>query len=222
MASQPELLQTCLQDAAAAGRIALEHCIDDAAAGLQIAETQSQKMADRDRMATAWRELLKNKPAWAAQYPVALLAAFNVGFSNTARASLLSSGIFVPAQSAPGASAALSSQSKLAALDAMSLVDDRDVSQAIESSRLLQQLMPVVEQPLAELDKLISAMQGLPNVRPELNPLRPEAFATSLRELIDAAPAEPAVHSLWLKYLTASLDRSAYCEGLRMIGSSDT
>ena len=207
MASQPELLQTCLQDAAAGGRAALEHCIDDAIAGLQIAETQSQKMADRDRMATAWRALQKNKPVWAAQFSSALLTAFNAGFSNTARSALLSSGIFVPAQSAPGAAAALSSQNKLSALDAMRLVDDHDVSQAIESSRLLQQLMPVVEMPLAELDKLISAMQGLPNVRPELNPLRPEAFATSLRELIDAAPAEPAVHSLWLKYLAPPLGR---------------
>ena len=207
MASQPELLQTCLQEAAAAGRTALEHCIDDAVAGLQIAETQSQKIADRDRMATAWRELQKNKPIWAVQYPVALLTTFNVGVSDTARAALLSSGIFLPAQSAPGAAAAPFSQSKLAALDALSLVDDHDVSQAIESSRLLQQLMPVVELPLAELDKLISAMQGLPNVRPELNPLRPEAFATSLRELILAVPAEPAVHSLWLKYLAAPLGR---------------
>ena len=173
-------------------------------------------MAERDRIATAWRELLANKPAWAAQYPGALLTAFNVGFSTTARAALLSEGIYVPAQSAPGAAAYRTDQSaaaapinqiRLAALDALSLVDDHDVSQAIESSRLLQQLMPVVELPLAELDKLISAMQGLPNVRPELNPLRPEAFATSLRELIVAVPAEPAVHSLWLKYLAAPLGR---------------
>ncbi len=185
----------------------MEHCIDEAVAGLQIAETQSQKMSDRDRMATAWRELQKNKPLWAAQYPASLLAAFNVGFSNTARSALLSSGIFVPAQSVPGTAAAPLSQSRLTALDSMSLVDDRDVSQAIESSRLLQQLLPVVELPLAELDKLISAMQGLPNVRPEMNPLRPDAFATTLRELIIAAPAEPAVHSLWLKYLAPPLGR---------------
>ncbi len=207
MASQPELLQTCFQEAAAAGRAALEHCIDNAVAGLQIAETQSQKTADRDRMAMAWRELQKNKPAWAAQYPGALLTAFNVGFSDTARAALLSDGIYLPAQSAPSAAAAPLSQSKLDVIDALRLVDDDDVSQAIESSRLLQQLMPVVELPLAELDKLISAMQGLPNVRPELNPLRPEAFATSLRELIVAVPAESAVHSMWLKYLAPPLGR---------------
>ena len=207
MASQPELLQTCIRDAAAAGGTALEHCIDDAIAGLQIAETQSQKMADRDQIASAWQALQKNKPVWAAQFSGALLTTFNVGFSNTARSALLASGIFVPAQSAPGAAAPQPGQSKLAALDAMSLVDDHDVSQAIESSRLLQQLMPVVELPLAELDKLISAMQGLPNVRPELNLLRPEAFATSLRELIAAAPADPAVHSLWLKYLAPPLGR---------------
>ena len=216
MASQPELLQTCFQEAAAAGRTALEHCIDDAVAGLQIAETQSMKMADRDRMATAWRELQKNRPLWAAQYPAALLKAFNVGFSNTARAALLSDGIFLPARPTTGASpyptdqslaAAPFLQSSPGALDALRLVDDDDVSQAIESSRLLQLLIPVVEQPLAELDKLISAMQGLPNVRPELNPLRPDVFATSLRELVFAAPAEPAVRSLWLKYLTAPLGR---------------
>ena len=216
MPSQPELLQTCLQEAAAAGRTALEHCIDDAVAGLQIAETQSGKMADRDLMATAWRELQRHKSLWAAQYPVALLTAFNVGVSNTARATLLSDGIFLPAQPAAGATAyrtdqsaavAPFSQSSLAAFDALRLVDDDDISQAIESSRLQQLLMPVVEQPLAELDKLISAMQGLPNVRPELNPLRPEAFAASLRELVFAAPAEPAVHSMWLKYLTAPLGR---------------
>lgn len=173
-------------------------------------------MAERDQIATAWRELQKNKPLWAAQYPVALLAAFNVGFSNTARAALLSDGIFLPAQRAPGATAyrtdqsaaaAPVSQNSLAALDALSLVDDDDISRAIESSRLQQLLMPVVEQPLADLDKLVSALQGLPNVRPELNPLRPDVFATSLRELVFGVPAEQSVHSLWLKYLTAPLGR---------------
>ncbi|HQS92943.1 DUF1631 family protein, partial [Polaromonas sp.] len=208
MASQPDVLQSCVEAAAKAGRSALERCIDDAVAGLQIAETQSPKMVERDQIAHAWLGLQQHKAAWAEQYPAALLAVFAAGLSTTARAALLSDGIFMPAQAprprtdTPGASS-----SGFSGLDSLRLVDDDDVSQAIESSRLLQQVMPAVEQPLAELDKLISSAQGLPNVRPELNPLRPEVFANSLRELVFAAPVEPAVQSLWLKYLALSLGR---------------
>ena len=208
MAFQPDVLQSCVEEAAKAGRSALERCIDDAVAGLQIAETQSPKMAERDQMAYAWRALQKLKPTWGEQYPTALLTVFTAGLSTTARAALLSDGLFMPAQApSPRTDQPGAPSSGFSGLDSLRLVDDDHVSQAIESSRLLQQVMPVVEQPLAELDKLISSAQGLPNVRPELNPLRPEVFANSLRELVFAAPAEPAVQSLWLKYLALSLGR---------------
>ena len=208
MASQPDVLQSCVEEAAKAGRSALERCIDDAVAGLQIAETQSPKMAERDQMAYAWRALQKLKPAWGEQYPALLLIVFTAGLSTTARAALLSDGFFMPAQApSPRTDQPMAPSSGFSGLNSLRLVDDDHVSQAIESSRLLQQVMPVVEQPLAELDKLISSAQGLPNVRPELNPLRPEVFANSLRELVFAAPAEPAVQSLWLKYLALSLGR---------------
>ena len=207
MAFQPDVLQSCVEEAAKAGRSALERCIDDAVAGLQIAETQSPKMAERDQMAYAWRALQKLKPTWGEQYPTALLTVFTAGLSTTARAALLSDGFFMPAQTPSPRTDPAGASSSFAGLDSLRLVEDDDVSQAIESSRLLQQVMPAVEQPLAELDKLISSAQGLPNVRPELNPLRPEAFANSLRELVFAAPVEPAVQSLWLKYLALSLGR---------------
>ena len=54
----------------------MEKCIEDAVAGLQVAETQSGKVAERDELATAWRELLKNKAAWSVQYPADLLIHF--------------------------------------------------------------------------------------------------------------------------------------------------
>ena len=208
MASQPDVLQSCVEEAAKAGRSALERCIDDAVAGLQIAETQSPKRAERDQIADAWRALQKLKPAWGEQYPASLLIVFTAGLSTTARAALLSDGFFMPAQAARARTdQPLAPSSGFSGLDSLRLVDDDHVSQAIESSRLLQQVMSVVEQSLAELDKLISSAQGLPNVRPELNPLRPEVFANSLRELVFAAPVELAVQSLWLKYLALSLGR---------------
>ena len=154
MASQPEIVQSCAQEAAKGAQSALEHCVDDAVTALQIAETQSMRMVERDQIAAAWRELQKNKSPWAAQYAVNLLEAFNAGISTTARAALLSRGDFVPAPiaaSAAARAAPAAPSSGWADDDALSLVDDNDVSKEIESSRLLQQILPTVEQTLAEL-----------------------------------------------------------------------
>lgn len=208
MALQPDVLQSCLQAAAKAARPALERCIEDAVAGLQIAETQSVKVAERDALATAWRELLKNKAAWSTRYPVDLLALFKAGPATGAQAARAPAAARAVAQ--PGTSESASGSSSIRAplsYNAFSLVEDADVSQAIESSRLLQQVLPAVEPTLAELNKLISTVQGLPNVRPELNPLRPEVFAQALRDLVSAAAVEPGTAALWLKYLAEPLGR---------------
>jgi len=204
MASQPDVLQSCLQSAATAARSALEKCIEDAVAGLQVAETQSGKVAERDELATAWRELLKNKSAWGVQYPADLLVHFKANVAAAAQAARTPE-----ASSEQLAASAAASSSAFAALShsSFSLVDDQDVSKAIESSRLLQQVLPAVDHILAELNKLISTVQGLPNVRPDLNPLRPDVFAQTLREMIVASGAEPAITSLWLKYMADPLGR---------------
>ena len=89
----------------------------------------------------------------------------------------------------------------------ISLVHHTEVSQAIEAGRLLQQVLPAVEGVLAELNSLISTLQGLAHVRPELNPLRPDVFAQVLREMIFSTPVAPAIASLWIKYLAPALGR---------------
>jgi uncharacterized membrane protein YgcG len=204
MASQPDVLQSCLQSAAKAARSALEKCIEDAVAGLQVAETQSMKAAERDELGLAWRELLKNKPGWSQQYPADLLVHFKANVAAAAQAARTPE-----ASEEQLAASAAATSSAFAALNhaSFSLVDDHDVSKAIESSRLLQQVLPAVDHILAELNKLISTVQGLPNVRPELNPLRPEVFAQTLREMMVASQAEPGVVSLWLKYTADPLGR---------------
>jgi len=205
MASQPDVLQSCLQSAATAARSALEKCIEDAVAGLQVAETQSMKVAERDELATAWRELQKHKSTWSQQYPADLLVHFKANVAAAAQAARIPEG---STEERPAASAAAPSSSFGSLSHAsFSLVDDQDVSKAIESSRLLQQVLPAVDHILAELNKLISTVQGLPNVRPDLNPLRPDVFAQTLREMIVASKAEPAVASLWLKYMADPLGR---------------
>lgn len=209
MASQPDVLQSCLQQAAKAAKPALERCIDDAVAGLQVAETQSMKGVERNLLASAWNELLKNKADWAAQYPADLLVLFEANVAAAARAARTFPDE-PPAAVQPGPSQGASTSTSMRALlsdDTFSLVEDADVSQAIEYSRLLQQVLPAVEHSLAELNKLISTVQGLPNVRPDLNPLRPEAFAQALHGMVSAAPVEPGVAALWLSCLADPLGR---------------
>jgi hypothetical protein len=92
-------------------------------------------------------------------------------------------------------------------MDTFSLVDDADVAQAIESSRLLQLVLPRVEQPLAELDALISSVQGLANVRPELNPLRPDVFAQVLQAMLAAAALDAAMLATWSRHLAEPLGK---------------
>lgn len=192
MASQADVFHRCLQEAATAAKPALERCVDHAVAALQVAETQSMKAAERDELGLAWRELLRFRTGWCTQYPVDLLAAFN------RPAQLAAAG------TAPAARAATPA---LAGADMFSLVDDTEVEEGIESSRLLQQVVPVVEQVLAELDALMSSAQGLVNVSPEFNPVRPEVYAQTLRTLLAGAPVPPAILALWIKHLAEPMGR---------------
>ncbi|MDI1342071.1 DUF1631 family protein [Polaromonas sp.] len=190
MASQADVLSRCLQEAAQAARPALERCIDHAVAALQVAETQSLKVSERDDLARAWRELQRHRDGWSAQYPGLLLAAFSQ-----------------PAKPAVQPVAARKALPALAGADMFSLVDDTQVEEGIESSRLLQQVAPMVEQSLAELDGLMSAAQGLVNVRAEANPVRPDVYTQTLRTLLLGAPVAPTTSALWIKHLGEPLGR---------------
>ena len=196
MASQPDVLQQCLQEAARACRPALDRCIELAVAALQTLETQSMKAAERDELAAAWRHLQDNKAAWSARYSADLIAAF----ANSAAAATAVQPLANPSPSAVRKTGG-------SRLDTFSLVNDSDVAQAIESSRLLQHLLPRVEQALAELDTLISSVMGLDNVQPELNPLRPEVFTRTLQALLATSAVEAALVSIWVRHLAEPLGK---------------
>jgi hypothetical protein len=163
--------------------MALERCLDHVVSVLRDAESASTRMAERNELGDAWRELLKHQAAWCKRYPEELRAAIDAS------------------------AAAQPAQRKLAATAGfeLTLVDDDRIVEQIESSRLLQHVMPLVEQPVSELDALVSSAMGLETVRPELNPVRPEVFAQSLRVLIGSAQVKPATGTLWLKYMAEPL-----------------
>ena len=139
-----DVFHQCLREVAHDSGAALERCIDSAMASLQLTETQTEKRAERDTLSQAWRQLQTSKQAWLARYPSDLLTCFSADDIG-------------PLTSAPRHKAI--TKNPHLGIDAFSLADDADVAPSIESSRLLQSILPVVEQSLAELDTLISSAQ---------------------------------------------------------------
>ena len=180
----------------------LAQCIDGAVAALQALEVKSMKVAERDLLAKAWRQLAGCKAAWAVHFPADVLAAFTASVAATPH---------MGGQDAPTTTG--SGSSSLSAFpdsgkdginfDNLTLVDDAAVAQAIDSQRLLQQILPPLEQKLAELDALISTALGLPNVMPEHNPLRPSEFTRLLQDLMVAPDIDKALPALWAKHMAA-------------------
>ncbi len=221
MAMPLAILDVCFSRAAEGAMLALQKSIESAIAALQLAQTQSVKLAERDLLTTACKGLVEFKTTWVESYQQHLAAAFQATKSVSFEDGVDS----VIAITAKRRSASLTPVSATGGRPAeLSLVDDQQVSQAIESARLLQQMLPHMEQSLPELDKLISTAQGLTRVRPELNPLRPEVFAKTLLDLLYGVAATPAVTALWIKHLGGLLGRElsgVYDNVVNLLDQSD-
>ena len=190
MAAQPDLLLQCFQDASSAAQPALERCLDQAIAALQLLETQSPKMAERDALVASYRYLLANKKSWSERYAAELLKEF---------AKSLQPKPVEPAIAAKPHPATPSGP------PAFGLVDDADVSRAIDGQRLLQNLLPGVEPSLGELNALVSSALGLSHVAPERNPMRPEVFSQVLQRLVTGTLESKAEAGLSFRHLAKPL-----------------
>ena len=183
MAAPSPALQQCFDEVADSAPMALQRCLTHVVAVLKEAERTSERAAESNELGDAWRELLRHEADWCKRYPDELRSAFR------------SDGRATPAASHDGD----------AGWEGLTLVEDARIVQAIESSRLLQQVMPLVERPVSELDALVSSAMGLPGVRADLNPIRPEVFAQSLRTLVEGAAVTASTSSLWMKHMAQPL-----------------
>jgi hypothetical protein len=188
VAAHTNALQHCYDEVADSAPMALERCLKHVISVLQDAEGTSLHTAERLELGEAWRELSQHQAAWCKRYPDELRAAFIAARAPTdehPRAASAASGFGAPTE--------------------LSLVEDADILEAIESSRLVHHVMPLVERPVSELDALVSSAMGLETVRPDLNPIRPEVFAQGLRALIGRTQVKAATGSLWMKYMAEPL-----------------
>lgn len=200
-----DILQNCIQEAADGFKPAIPKCILVAVAELQEFENKSTKVAERQMISAAWVELHQNAQILSLQFNDDLLESINLSAAiaaETIRTRPEASG------AQRGAAATLSAflpKNEASHLGGLSLVDDADVSHAISSTRFLQQIMPKVDARLEELNKLVSAVQGLPTVRADLNPLRPEVFVQTFIKLIATVASEPAIGLLWITHFAKPL-----------------
>lgn len=87
----------------------------------------------------------------------------------------------------------------------LSLLDDAVLQSQLAHQRLLQHVAPQVEIALAELDALVSAIQGLERVQPERNPLRPQSYVRALQRVIDETGVEPGPAACWMGFMREHL-----------------
>ena len=84
---------------------------------------------------------------------------------------------------------------------ALALLDDTEVARFVEASRLQQSAMPVIERSLGVLDSLMSSVLGLPVVRAELNPFRPDVYCGALLRVLEDQPEAAEVRALWTRHI---------------------
>ncbi|MBC7547883.1 MAG: hypothetical protein H7224_04460, partial [Polaromonas sp.] len=128
MAPLPDVIDACLTMAGSIAKTVLENSVDEAISALKLAETQTTSEPNRDLIHTAGQGLAEFKQAWANRFAVHLLAEF--------RESQQTPFVTTPVSAARGR-------------PVLSLVDDEEMSRSVESARLLQQMLPHVEQSLA-------------------------------------------------------------------------
>lgn len=179
------LLDKCTLEAERCAPDILKRCIDAATASLQGSENASESGQQRQLLTQAAWSLAQSRAVLIRTYPRRLREAFKAGDGEGGITQL----------------AGLSDSSMLR------LVDDQTVTESLEAVRLLQNLLPLVEQSLPVLDARMSSLIGLDSVRVEKNPLRPSVFVRELRELMAEIESDVAVRSLWLSHIAHPLGR---------------
>jgi hypothetical protein len=89
--------------------------------------------------------------------------------------------------------------------DQLELMDDAQMQGRIDTARMQQSATQGCERELSELDALVCAARGFPNVQLDRNPFRPQIVGAALAEVLTMAPSTPAQRAVWMQSLGASL-----------------
>lgn len=194
MRASSRTLQVCSEEALAGAGIALQACIDRVIVLLRAEEAAAQKIAVRNELALAWLALQKGRDELRQAYVDSLGRVLERTLRNPVKTGFGGSdfGALDAPVSAPGE---------------LSLVGHHQVEKDLAVRRLLQQVAPLVDAQVGELDGLVSGALGLDRIDPERNPFRPELFVPVLQSLLDDQPLDPGLRAHWSRHLGGAFGR---------------
>jgi len=181
MPALPALVRPCIDEAVSRASAMLNRAVEHAVEMLEQEQRAIPPGPERQRYSTAVREMHMQRLGWRVRFP-----------------QLLRETLENPPRPRQAAGMVLRPSS-------LTLVDDADVEESIESARLTLELAGRVERPLAELDTLMSSALGLDGVQPDSNPLRPEVLTHALRAVLAESPGEAASTGLWMRHMATPL-----------------
>lgn len=97
-----------------------------------------------------------------------------------------------------GTGRSVTAPSRAFSLGELELMDHRQVQTSVELARLHQVVKMAVDDELIALTALLSAAQGLPKVRTEANPLRPEVVVDALVSALAELNVDDVARQRWL------------------------
>jgi hypothetical protein len=185
VSTQNPLIQRARQEVLFLAGPLIDRCVEAAVTSLQEAERGGRTVALRMQLGDAWLALTRHRQGLGAAFPARVEQAINQALE-AARAAPVHSG------RAP------------LGHDELTLLEHAEVARFVEASRLQQAVLPRVEAPLSRLDSLMSTALGLPVVRADLNPLRPDVLCQALLALLEEQPVEAEWRTHWVRHLTPS------------------
>jgi hypothetical protein len=100
-------------------------------------------------------------------------------------------------------------------IEQLELMDPTQVQERIERVRALQHILVVAGDNLAALDAHFAALEGMEQVDPARNPLRPDVYLSALQSVMTRFKVPRVVRVLWLQHLSGPLAtglNSAYAQ----------
>ncbi len=185
----PSVLNSSLATAIDLSKAMIQNLVSRAQQSLHDQIIKSQEISLRNSADDALRLLEKTRVVWFEEFPAAVEQALHSHKID--------------------ATVSISKEPKRfdspLSLDALELMDDSQVQVRVQSARMQQSTLMVCERELADLDALVSALLGLPNVAPLQNPFRPQTFIGALNTVLEQTLASTSVRTLWSTHLGAGL-----------------
>lgn len=178
------LYRATIDEAAAGGGALMGRLVAAAGRALYTRELTARSLHERDALILASKLLQSKEAELRALYPAALALAFANPESVNKTAPLKMTEMH---------------------FDQLELMDEVQVQTSVAMARAQQATLLAADANLAELNTLICSTLGLKAVRPESNPLRPEAYVNALKSVLEQVAVPSATRLDWLATLSAAL-----------------